>query len=267
MNFRVQLDVFRGPLDLLLYLVRKHEVDILDIPIAMITDQYLEHLAVLEQLDVNEVGDFLEMASMLIEIKSRIVLPRADEEDSELDDPRQELVRRLLEYKMYKDAAGLLEERGRQWQQRFSRLSNDIPSRRPDLSEQPIAEVELWDLVSAFSRVVRENDATQPASIVYDETPIETYIRRVYQLMEEGRPIAISELFQAGMRKSDLIGVFLAVLELVRHQQVTAEQQHAHGEIWVRPSDRYAETLQSLRIDRYDVTPVDEAQEDADSSA
>ena len=121
MNFRVQLDVFRGPLDLLLYLVRKHEVDILDIPIAMITDQYLEHLAVLEQLDVNEVGDFLEMASMLIEIKSRIVLPRADEEDSELDDPRQELVRRLLEYKKYKDAAGLLEERGRQWQQRVSR--------------------------------------------------------------------------------------------------------------------------------------------------
>ena len=112
MNFRVQLDVFRGPLDLLLYLVRKHEVDILDIPIAMITDQYLEHLAVLEQLDVNEVGDFLEMASMLIEIKSRIVLPRADEEDSELDDPRQELVRRLLEYKKYKDAAGLA---GRTW--------------------------------------------------------------------------------------------------------------------------------------------------------
>ncbi len=94
-SFRVELDVFRGPLDLLLYLVRKHEVEIVDIPIAPITDQFLEYLAVLEQLDVNAVGDFLEMASTLIEIKSRLVLPRGGEVEDELDDPRQELVRRL----------------------------------------------------------------------------------------------------------------------------------------------------------------------------
>src|SRR5262249_12936283 len=99
MDFRVDLDVFRGPLDLLLYLVRKPEVEIVDIPIAPITEQFLEYLAVLEQLDVNGVGDFLEMASTLIEIKSRMVLPRGGEVDDPLDDPRQELVRRLLEYK------------------------------------------------------------------------------------------------------------------------------------------------------------------------
>ena len=112
-DFRVDLNVFRGPLDLLLYLVRKHEVEITDIPIATITDQYLEYLAVIERLDVNAVGDFLAMASWLIEIKSEQVLPRSDEVEDELEDPRQELVRRLLEYKKYRDAASILGEKGR----------------------------------------------------------------------------------------------------------------------------------------------------------
>src|SRR4029077_14919560 len=101
LDFRVNLNIFRGPLDLLLYLVRKHEVEIVDIPIAAITDQYLQYLEVLKQLDVGEVGEFLSMASLLIEIKSQQVLPRADEIEEEIDDPRQELVRRLLEYKQY----------------------------------------------------------------------------------------------------------------------------------------------------------------------
>ncbi len=126
-DFRVDLSVFRGPLDLLLYLVRKHEVEITDIPIAAITDQYLQYLAVLEQLDVNMVGDFLAVASLLIEIKSQQVLPRSDEVEGELEDPRQELVRRLLEYKKYRDAASMLEERSRDWQQRYPRLGSDLP--------------------------------------------------------------------------------------------------------------------------------------------
>ena len=101
MSFRVDLEIYRGPLDLLLYLVRKHEVDIVDLPISTITEQFLEHLEVLEKLDVNAVGDFLEMASTLIEIKSRMVLPRTEEVDEPLEDPRQELVEKLLEYKKY----------------------------------------------------------------------------------------------------------------------------------------------------------------------
>ena len=123
MSFRVDLDTFRGPLDLLLYLVRKHEVDILDIPIALMTEQYLKYLAVLEQLDVGAVGDFLAVASMLIEIKSQQVLPRGDEIEDEIDDPRRELVQRLLEYKKFRDVASILEERARSWQQRFARLA------------------------------------------------------------------------------------------------------------------------------------------------
>ena len=122
MDFRVALDSFRGPLDLLLYLVRKHEVDVTDLPIALVTEQYLAHLEVLTALDVNSVGDFLDIASTLIEIKSRLVLPRGGEESDEWDDPRDGLVERLLEYKKYKDAASMLEERSRDWQQHFPRV-------------------------------------------------------------------------------------------------------------------------------------------------
>ena len=189
-DFRVDLNVFRGPMDLLLYLVRKHEVEIVDIPIAVITDQYLEYLAMIEQLDVNAVGDFLGMASLLIEIKSQQVLPRCDEVDGELDDPRQELVRRLLEYKKYRDAASILEERGRSWQQRYSRLSTDLPRHERDMAGEPIQEVELWDLVSAFGRIMRETDAARPASIVYDDTPIHVYMSRIHaRLIEAGQPV------------------------------------------------------------------------------
>ncbi len=194
-DFRVDLNVFRGPLDLLLYLVRKHEVEIADIPIAAITDQYLEYLAVIEQLDVNAVGDFLAMASLLIEIKSQQVLPRSDEVEDELEDPRQELVRRLLEYKKYRDAASILEERSRSWQQHYPRLSTDLPRHERDLAGEPIQEVELWDLVSAFGRIMRETEAAKPSSIVYDDTPIHVYMGRIHaRLLEAGR-LSFRDLF------------------------------------------------------------------------
>jgi segregation and condensation protein A len=128
-RFRVELDMFRGPLDLLLYLVRKHELEVVEIRIAAITDQFLQFLGVIEQIDVNSVGDFLEMASTLIEIKSRMVLPGDEEVVDELEDPRQELVRRLLAYKKYRDAASMLEEQGRQWRQRYPRLASDVQPR------------------------------------------------------------------------------------------------------------------------------------------
>jgi segregation and condensation protein A len=233
MSFNVQLEIFRGPMDLLLYLVRKHEVTITEIPICAITDQYLEYMELLEQIDVNAVGDFLEMASTLIEIKSRLVLPRGGEEEGELEDPRQDLVRRLLEYKRYRDAASMLQEHGRQWQQRFARQADDLPPRQRNLSEQPIHEVELWDLVSAFGRILRETKAQQPSNIVYDDTPIHVYMQRILdRLKNEGR-IPFSQLFQTGMHKSALVGIFLACLELVRHHDVLCEQNDLFGEIWM----------------------------------
>ena len=116
----------------------------------------------LEQLDVNAVGDFVAMAATLIEIKSQMVLPRADEVEEPVQDPRQELVRRLLDYKKFRDAASILEERGRSWQQHYPRLVDDLPARRRDVADEPIQEVELWDLVSAFGRIIRESAAVGP---------------------------------------------------------------------------------------------------------
>lgn len=252
MDFRVDLNVFRGPLDLLLYLVRKHEVEIVDIPIATITDQYLEHLAVLEQLDVGAVGDFLGLASTLIEIKSQQVLPRGDEVESEPEDPRQELVRRLLEYKKYRDAASILQQRSRDWQRHYTRLGSDLPPRERDPTEEPIREVELWDLVSAFGRIIRETEAARPSNIVYDETPIRVYMGRIHaSLLQQGR-LSFSGLFQPGMHRSTLVGIFLAVLELVNHHQVRVEQNSLFGEIWILPDLECTEPLDLSNVDDYD---------------
>ncbi len=252
MDFHVDLTIFRGPLDLLLYLVRKHEVEIVDIPISLIAEQYLEYLTVLEQLDVVAAGDFLSMASLLIEIKSQQVLPRADEVEEELEDPRQELVRRLLEYKQFRDAASILDERSRAWQQHYPRVAGDLPPRQRNLAEEPIQEVELWDLVSAFGRIIRENVATQPSNIVYDDTPIHVYMARILaQLSERGR-LALSELLDARLHKSVLISMFLAVLELVRHHRVRAEQNALFGEIWILPGSDATAPLDPAEIDNYE---------------
>ena len=249
--FRVELNTYRGPLDLLLYLVRKHEVEVFDLPIAAIAQQYLGYLEVLETLDVDDVGDFLEMASMLVEIKSRSVLPHNDEDEAPLEDPRQQLVEKLLEYKKYKDAASMLEERSGQWQKRYARLADDLPPRRVAPSDQPIQEIELWDLVSAFGRVMRDSRASQPTNIVYDDTPIHVYMQRIHQrLVTHGR-VAFSEMFEPGMHKSALIGVFLAILELVRHHSVRTEQPETQGEIWVLPGSRFDPLLDLSDVDQY----------------
>lgn len=260
MDFRVDLETFRGPLDLLLYLVRKHEVDIEDIPIALITEQYVGYLEVLEQLDVDDVGDFIEMASTLLEIKSRMVLPSGGEETEALDDARDELVQRLLEYKKYKDTASLLEEQSREWQLRFPRLQNDLPPRKTDPGTQPIQEIELWDLVSALGRILRDHEVTKPASIVYDETPINVYMERIHRTLVEEKRLALSEMFEAGMHKSAMIGVFLAILELTRHHSVRTVQNDFHGELWVVPGEDFNTEADFSSADSYGEKKFDQSE-------
>ena len=192
------------------------------------------------------------MASTLIEIKSQQVLPRSDEIEEELDDPRQELVQRLLEYKKYRDAASILEERSRVWQQHYPRISTDLPGRVRDLAEEPIEEVELWDLVSAFGRIMRETEASRPSNIVYDDTPIHVYMARIQErLLEKGR-LVFRELFLPGMHKSQLVGIFLAVLELVRHHHVHVDQNELFGEIWILPDRNCMNPLDVSDVDNYE---------------
>jgi segregation and condensation protein A len=253
-EFRVDLDVFRGPLDLLLYLVRKHEVEITEIPIAPITEQYLSYLEVLKELDCNAVGEFLSMASLLMEIKSQQVLPRCDEVEAIVEDPREELVRRLLEYKKFRDAASMLEERSRQWQQRYPRLANDLPPRERNLAEEPIQEVELWDLVSAFGRILRDSIQAHPSNIVYDDTPIHVHMGRIFARLQQEGQLRFGDLFEPGMHKSRLVGLFLAILELVRHANVRVSQNRLFGEILVLPPPDGLATLDFSHVDNYDHT-------------
>src|SRR5207237_9136711 len=154
MDYQVNLEVFRGPLDLLLFLVKGNECDICDIPIARLAEQFLDYLRVMEMIDVEESGDFLVMAATLMEIKSKMLLPRSEDEPDNDADPRLELVRQLIEYKKFKDAAGLLEV---QAERQLSRLAREaVESASVDPAQQPLRQVELWDLVSAFGRLMRE---------------------------------------------------------------------------------------------------------------
>ena len=253
MNFRVEIPIYRGPLDLLLYLVRKHELDIVDIPIAQVTHQYLEYLEILKALDVNSVADFLEMASTLIEIKSKLVLPQVDDTEEEaIDDPREQLVQRLLEYKRFKDAASLLEDQGRHWQRRFTRQADDLPPRKIDMADQPIDEVELWDLVSAFNRLLRDNKRQQPTNIVYDDTPIQVHMKYVHErLVQEGK-VRFHSLFPADAAKTRIIGIFLALLELIRHYNTLAHQDENSEDIWITTGEGFQTVVQFEDVDQYE---------------
>jgi segregation and condensation protein A len=266
MNFRVDLDSFRGPMDLLLYLVRKEEVEIVDLPIARITDQFLAYLELLEQLDIDRIGEFLEMASTLVELKSRLVLPHADEVEEPIEPAKDDLVRQLLEYKRFRDAASMLEDRARGWQEHFGRLSSDRATGPRDISDEPIHEVELWDLVSAFGRIARENQGTPQTNIVYDDTPIHVHMKRIAAQLNAHGPLALGDLFQANMHKSKLVGMFLAILELARHHSVRTEQNAIFGEIWVYPGESGQVSIADDAADEYDHPRVSQDEPGAGSA-
>lgn len=234
-QYKVELQIYSGPLDLLLYLIRRNELDILDLPVATITSSFNEFLDVLELIDLDLVGDFLVMASTLAEIKSRMVLPRAEEEEiaEVIDDPRSDLIQQLLEYKKFKDAANALEEHAAEWQERYPRLSDERPKSGKDPAEDLIKEVELWDLVSALARVVKRKEVEEESSITYDDTPISTYVERIGARVRQEGKLAFSAFFEGEKLRSRITGIFLAILELLRHHHFRADQPEDYGEIWI----------------------------------
>lgn len=236
MDFRVHLDVYDGPLDLLLYLVRKNELEAAELPLASVTGQFLDFVAVLEKLDVDQLAEYIAVAAQLIELKSRCVLPHQDEAQEEEADPHEDLVQRLIEFKKFRDAASLLEERDAQQRLRFARLARDLPQRRADPAEQPLQGVELWDLVSAFTRVAGDRlAAPREHQVLYDDTPVHVYMRNVHARIVSEERVLFSALFPEAVHKSTLVGTFLAVLELVRHRHALAEQAQRFGDITLRP--------------------------------
>jgi len=238
-EYRVQLDQFSGPLDLLLYLVRRNELDATQLSLAKIADQYQQFLAVLEFLDLDSIGEFLVLASSLIEIKSREALPQSptdeEPEPEEVAAGHQDMIARLLEYKRYKDAATALEQRAAIWRERYPRLHDDRPSHERDHATDTIREVELWDLVSALSRVLQKKAVDDSRSIRYDDTPMSVYIEQISARVHETGSVEFSALFAGTNQRSKIIGVFLAVLELLRHHGFRAEQPVEFGEIMILP--------------------------------
>jgi len=238
-DYRVNLDIFAGPLDLLLYLVRKEEVDIYDIPIAKITDQYIRYIEMLKSIDIDLAGDFLVMAATLMHIKSAMLLPRAEPEQllaDELADPRAELIRQLLEYKKFKDAANLLNAAADKQKERFPRPDSIIERLRPEAEpEVDIEQVGVWDLLEAFDSIMKATGAGVDISHIKDDTPIDLYqIEILHRLQTEGA-MSFERLFESRTDRLIMVGLFLALLELIRERLVWAEQPRSSHQVYLRP--------------------------------
>ena len=239
-DYRVDLEIFAGPLDLWLYLVRKEEVDIYDIPIAKITDQYVRYIEMLKSLDIDLAGDFLVMAATLMQIKSAMLLPKAEPDsalggDDDLTDPRTELIRQLLEYKRFKDAANLLNAAADEQKERFPRPGTIVEHLKPDAEpEIDIDRVSIWDLLEAFDLICKATGTVPDISRITDDTPIDLYqIEILHRLQTEG-PMTFERIFESRSDRVVMIGLFLALLELIREKLIWADQSNSSA-IFVRP--------------------------------
>ncbi|MEM7203807.1 MAG: segregation/condensation protein A [Planctomycetota bacterium] len=235
MSYRVELPVFSGPLDLLLHLIKQQEVDIHDVAIAKILDQYLQHLAVLQDLDLADIGDFVVMASTLMEIKSRELLPGEEVTIEDDFDPRDDLIRRLLEYKRYRDVT-----------RRFERLAQDrsrmvAPAVPPpkeleeDVSEQELdlGSVEIWTLTAAFAKLLEETGGPSSMHVGIERRDSKYYTATLLERVRQAPEVAFLDLFDRDSGRYGLIGLFGALLELMKQGFIRAHQDASYAPITV----------------------------------
>jgi segregation and condensation protein A len=239
MSYEIKLDVFEGPLDLLLFLIRKNEIDIYNIPIAFITSHYLGFLDDMRSLNLDLAGEYLVMAATLAHIKSRMLLPPADddgEEEQEGEDPRAELVRQLLEYQTYKDAAGMLSGRPVLGRDVFKLGAS--PEALPDSGkpEEGVIEVDLFELVEAFRRVIAGLESGEDLEFSTEKLSIAERISEIMEILAAEGQISFSELIGGGLpipspSRKRIVYTFLAVLELIKLRMATVRQAAPFGEI------------------------------------
>lgn len=230
-EYKVKLEVFEGPLDLLLYLIKKDEVDIYDIPIELITRQYVETLNLMRMLDLNIAGEFLVMAATLMMIKSRMLLPVEDrpEMEPEEDDPRWDLVRKLIEYKKFKDAAGNLHDMEVRQANMFNRGTEDLV-----IEPEPgvgLEDVSIFDLISAFNEALKNVKVEDIGDIFADQFTVADKIEVILERIKREERISFSSLFQNMAMRHEIVCTFLALLELIRLKQIKALQKVVFGEI------------------------------------
>jgi segregation and condensation protein A len=229
MTYKVQLEAFSGPMDLLLYLIRQNEVDIYDIPIANIATQFVSYLELMQSLDIEYTAEFLVTAATLMDIKARMLVPQdvaADGvEEEDIIDPRDELVRELLEYKKFHDAALYLTQLSDDRARRYE--SGATP---PELDEKPLEQVEIWDLVTAFAAILKQI-GTGPVEINSAEIPVGTYITMILERLAGRKTVVFAQLFDGTSDRVAIVGIFLALLELIRQKRALAYQEANFGEI------------------------------------
>jgi segregation and condensation protein A len=231
---RIRLQVFEGPLDLLLYLIRKDKVDIHDIPIAPITRQYMEYLELMQQMNLDVAGEFLVMAATLIHIKAKMLVPVDPTEaqgDEDQVDPREALVQRLLEFQRYKEAAGLLHQKGQIRAATFTRPDTVLPAF--DDAGEEMLEAGLFDLVSAFKEMLERRKTLLAHEVEPEGKSVEERMEELLALMKEGESLEFLEMFASLQTKADMIVTFLALLELIRLKRVKVYQRGLFGAIRV----------------------------------
>jgi len=243
-SYSVKLEAFEGPLDLLIHLIRKNEVNIYDIPIALITQQYLDYIEVMKELNLDTVGEFLVMAATLIHIKSKMLLPRPEsaEEGEPEEDPREALVRRLLEHQKFRAAAELLHERavlrGAQWIRPDGRIAEIAGD---EYAYEPEVEVDLFSLLAAFRGVLERAKQRPKVLLPPEEVPVEVRIEQLLARLSETEACGFEDLFSRDDTRGAMILTFLALLEMIRLKLIRVFQTSAFGSIRVykraRPAD------------------------------
>jgi segregation and condensation protein A len=245
-GYPVRLANFEGPLDLLLHLIKTHEVDIYDIPIALITQQYLDYIDVMQEMNLDVAGDFLVMAATLIHIKSRMLLPRPDpaQEDPE-EDPRDVLIRRLLEHQKFKAAAELLHERETIRSAQWTRPDGPIAEIAGEAPE-PELDVDLFSLISAFRAVVERAKQRPKVYLPSEQIPIEDRMEQLLAKLSETDACGFDDLFADMQSRAGMIVTFLAILEMIRLKLVRVFQSGAMGGIRVYKRERPADAPRPL---------------------
>jgi len=233
-DYKVALEVFEGPLDLLLYLIKKEEIDIYDIPIEKITKSYLGYIELMKMLDIDIAGEFLIMAATLMYIKSRMLLPEDDRPvlDEEEDDPRFDLVRQLIEYKKFKEAAEKLRDKEYEQSNVFTRITGKETAPLEE-GEKPL-DVNIFDLISAFSDVLKRVDEVSLRQMFDDRFTVADKIMYLSERLGREGTVKFTDLFSEATTRPEIIVTFLALLELIRLKQAHAVQEEPFGDIFIK---------------------------------
>jgi segregation and condensation protein A len=233
MAYEIKLDIFEGPMDLLLYLIRKNEIDIYNIPIALITEQYLEHMEKLRSLNLDLAGEYLVLAATLIHIKSKMLLPAPEEEEGEEEpDPRAELVQQLLEYQAFKEAALALEGRPLLERDVFRKGAHERPA-LTEGEEEALIEVSLFELVEAFQRVIASLDREALLEIDLEKVSLADRINEIMERLAEEKDMTFTGLLGERTDRRNIVYTFLAILELMKMRVIKAYQAGSFGVIRV----------------------------------